>query len=542
VYKITHSGTLSIFAGIGTQTTPTPGPATSSSVGDPEGLAFDAAGNLYIADDHNDYVYKVTPGGTLSIFAGNGTNAAPTPGPATSSSISGVDGLAFDHAGNLYIVSYANNQVYKVTPGGTLSVFAGELGVNAAPTPGPATSSSIGFPEGIAVDKSGNVYVTDDEKEYVNKITPGGTLSVFAGNGSAAKATPGPAAGHPIGVPEYIALDRLGNAYITDIGHDYVYKVAPNGQLSIYAGNGTNAKGTAGPASASAIGAPEAIAVDPQNNVYVSDTHNLYIYKITNPSGYDLVGRDGGVFVFPTGMASGFFGSLPGLHVTVHNIVGIVPSSDYQGYTLVGSDGGVFSFGDTTFVGSLPGIHVSVNNVVGLVPTRSNHGYFLVGSDGGVFAFGDAHFLGSLPGSHISVNNIVGIAATPDDQGYWLVSADGHVYHFGDAANLPNVGAGASPIAGISGAPNGQGAWIVRQNGQVIPEGSALSYGDLPGLHVTPALPIESLVPTAGGNGYWLIGSDGGTFGFGDSTFVGSLPGLGVHVTDIVGAVPTLGG
>src|SRR5262249_34935257 len=150
-----------------------------------------------------------------------------------------------------------------VTPGGTLSVFAGELGINTTPTPGPATSSSIGFPEGIATDESGNVYITDDEGEYVYKVTPGGTLSIFAGNGLDVKATPGPAANHPVGTPEYVAIDSVGNVYITDDNNEYVYKVTPNGQLSIYAGNGTLSKGTAGPAAASAVGSPEAIAVDP---------------------------------------------------------------------------------------------------------------------------------------------------------------------------------------------------------------------------------------------------------------------------------------
>ena len=117
--------------------------------------------------------------------------------------------------------------------------------------------------------------------------------------------------------------------------------------------------------------------------------------SLVPPNGYDLVGSDGGVFVFGN---APFENSLPGLGVHVNNIVGIVPTSNDQGYFLVGSDGGVFAFGNAPFENSLPGLGVHVNNIVGIVPTSNDQGYFLVGSDGGVFAFGNAPFENSLPG------------------------------------------------------------------------------------------------------------------------------------------------
>ena len=254
-------------------------------------------------------------------------------------------------------------------------------------------------------------------------------------------------------------------------------------------------------------------------------------------SGYDLVGSDGGVFVFPTGQASGFFGSLPGIGVHVHDIVGMVPSPDDGGYFLVGSDGGVFAFGDAPFEGSLPGIGVHVADIRAIVPTADNRGYFLVGSDGGVFAFGDARYLGSLPGLGIHVDDVVGIAATPDDAGYWVVDGDGAVHGFGDAPALGSDAGTTSPVSGISATADGGGYWIVTRNGGVSAFGDAVFHGSLPFISQTPAHPVVSLVPTADDGGYWLIGSDGGIFAFG-APFVGSLPGLGIAVTDIVGAVP----
>jgi len=245
--------------------------------------------------------------------------------------------------------------------------------------------------------------------------------------------------------------------------------------------------------------------------------------------GYDLVGSDGGVFVF----GGGFFGSLPGVGVHVNNVTGIVPTASDTGYFLVGSDGGVFAF-NAPFANSLPGIGVHVNDIVGIVPTLNDQGYFLVGRDGGVFSF-NAPFENSLPGIGIYVNDITGIAATADDNGYWLVGSDGSVYAFGDAHSYGNGPAGA---VGITVTHDGGGYWIVGANGAVTAFGDAGKFGDLPSIGVT-VHNIMGIVVSPDSQGYNLIGSDGGTFSFGDATYDGSLPGLGVRVNDVVGAVPT---
>ena len=263
--------------------------------------------------------------------------------------------------------------------------------------------------------------------------------------------------------------------------------------------------------------------------------------------GYDLVGSDGGVFVFPTGQAGGYFGSLPGLGVKVNNVVGIVPTNNYNGYDLVGSDGGVFVFptGQSSgYFGSLPGLGVRVNNIVGIVSTNNFNGYDLVGSDGGVFVFptGQSNgYYGSLPGLGVRVNDIVGIVATPGGGGYFLVGKDGGVFTFGNApylGSLPGNGIHVSDIRGIASTPDGHGYYVVGANGAVYPFGDAKQYGDLPDLGVNVSN-IASIVPTPDGGGYWLIGADGGVFTFGDATFQGSLPGVNVHVGNVVGAVPT---
>ena len=139
--------------------------------------------------------------------------------------------------------------------------------------------------------------------------------------------------------------------------------------------------------------------------------------------GYDVVGQDGGVFVFPEGQSGGFYGSLPGIGVKVNDIVGMVGSPNDRGYFLVGADGGVFAFGDAPFLGSLPGLGVPIDDVSAIASTVDGQGYLLVDRHGGVYAFGDAQFEGSLPAWGVTTSDVVGVAVTPSGDGYWLVGS-----------------------------------------------------------------------------------------------------------------------
>ena len=261
-------------------------------------------------------------------------------------------------------------------------------------------------------------------------------------------------------------------------------------------------------------------------------------HSSTQATGYDLVGSDGGVFVFH----GGFYGSLPGLGIHVDNVVGIAPAANYDGYYLVGSDGGVFSFGDTTYEGSLPGLGIHVNDVVGIVPSSDDKGYFLVGRDGGVFSFGDTAFEGSLPGLGIHVDDVAGIAATPSNTGYWVLQANGQVTGFGDAPDLAQLSPlpesnGATRYVAIVSTSDGQGYWAVTNLGQVFAVGDALWLGNVA---YNPS-PLVSIVPTADNAGYLIVGSNGAIFTMGDAASHGSLLALGiVPSSPIVGAAPTV--
>ena len=279
------SPTLSVIAGTGTDGSPTAGPATSSQLNQPYGVALDASGNVYIADSENNVIERVAPSGTLSIIAGNGTAGPPTagPAPATGSNLNGPSGVAVDSVGNVYIADAANHVIEKVTPSGTLSVIAG-TGEQGSPTAGPATSSSFDYPTGVAVDASNNLYVADLFNNVVEKITPSGTLSIFAGTGTSGVPTAGKATSSQLSYPQGVAVDSVGNVYIADAANHVIEKVTPSGTLSIIAGNGTRGHPTAGPATSSNLNGPSGVAVDFAGNVVIADRDNNVVEKVT-PSG-----------------------------------------------------------------------------------------------------------------------------------------------------------------------------------------------------------------------------------------------------------------
>ncbi len=262
---MTSDGTLSIIG---------------SGLSDPRGVAVDANGNVYIADTYHNEVKKLTPGGTLSIIAGNGNSGPPTAGPATSSDLNNPAGVAVDANGNVYIADSWNNEVEKVTPGGTLSIIAG-TGASGPPTAGPATSSDLNDPLGLASDANGNVYIADSLSDDVVKVTSGGTLSIIAGTGSSGPPTAGQATSSDLDTPFDVGVDANGNVYIADTHNNELERVTPGGTLSIITGTGTGAAPSYGAAATtSAVDGPGGVAVDTSGVLYIADSDNNTIDRV----------------------------------------------------------------------------------------------------------------------------------------------------------------------------------------------------------------------------------------------------------------------
>jgi sugar lactone lactonase YvrE len=233
VKRLAVDGSVTVVAGTGAAGGPTPGPATASALGGPSGLAFDSAGDLYIADGGgagggNPYVEKMALDGTLSIVAGSGTRAQPVAGTATSSPLRAPTGVATDANGNVFIADGAANVVAKVTPAGTLSIFAGRAnGAAGQPTAGTATYSRLNDPTGLATDTAGNLYIADTANNRIEEVTPADRLSVFAGTGvSGAPSYGSSALLSKLSSPEAVALSGAGIAYVANTTHATVDRIA----------------------------------------------------------------------------------------------------------------------------------------------------------------------------------------------------------------------------------------------------------------------------------------------------------------------------
>lgn len=286
IRKVDSKGNISTFAGnSGYGFAGDGGPALSSQLSAPRGISLDSSGNLYLADRWNNRIRKIT-GSTISTIAGNGQgNFGGDGGLATSAQLSYPDGIAVDKAGNVYISDLLNNRVRMVTPTGTISTFAGNGVPGFGGDGGAATSAELNQPAGLAVDSSGNVYIADSNNAVVRKVTPQGVISTVAGTGGTEgySGDGGAATKATLMAPLGVALDAAGNLYIADY-YGWVREVnASTSVITTLAGTGSNGySGDGGPATSAQFYNPISVAVDSSGNVYVADSGNGAVRMIAN--------------------------------------------------------------------------------------------------------------------------------------------------------------------------------------------------------------------------------------------------------------------
>jgi sugar lactone lactonase YvrE len=257
VTTLAGSGLDSLANGIG----------TAASFAYPNGVAVDSKGNIYVSDTGNNLIRMINGGSTVTTFAGGGTGLA-TNGTGTAASFSSPVGLTVDASGNIYVADANNNLIREITPLGVVTTLAGSG--KAAYADGTGTAASFNFPNGVAVDANGNVYVADLINRVIRKITQAGVVTTFAGAGAV-----------NFKAPAGVAVDAIGNVYVADQGTNLISKITPAGVITTLAGSGapgfTNALGTA-----ASFNFPTAVAVDPSGNVFVADRGNQAIRKISS--------------------------------------------------------------------------------------------------------------------------------------------------------------------------------------------------------------------------------------------------------------------
>jgi sugar lactone lactonase YvrE len=342
IRKITPAGEVSTLAGGGIGFSD--GIGSTAKFNHPVDIASDAAGNLYVADTFNDRIRKVTPAGEVSTLAGGGIGFAD--GVGSDARFYLPHGIASDAAGYLYVADSGNNRIRKITPAGEVSTLAGGKEESAN---GIENDARFNDPSGIAIDAAGNLYVADTENHRIRKITPAGEVSTLAG--SEEDFADGIVGDTRFYYPNGVAIDAVGNLYVADTANDRIRKITPAGEVSTLAGGERGFVDGIG--SIAKFNVPYGVASDAAGNLYVADARNHRIRKIT-PAGEvstlagseegfsDGVGSDA-KFYGPEGITIDAAGNLYVVDTRNNSIRKITPAGEVSTLTDgVGSDAEFF--------------------------------------------------------------------------------------------------------------------------------------------------------------------------------------------------------
>lgn len=318
VFKMSSTGTITLLAGTGrVGYAGDGGPAIQAQFNDPQGIAVDFQGHIYVADTGNSLIRVITPDGNINLYAGNAPFGVPTfgwtgdGGPAIGAQLDLPVGMAVDSAGNLYIADSANNAIREVTTGGgNISTIAG-LGPTApgfSGDLGPAYAAALNGPLDVALDKSSNVYIADTNNANVREITAAtGIIATVAGSTAIVSnavvlafgfsGDGGTAITAELAGPAGVAIDSAGNLYIATYSDNRIRVVNLSGIINTFAGNsGYGFAGDGGPAIKSQLSAPRGISVDGAGNLYLADRWNNRIRKIAGGTISTIAGSGQGNF------------------------------------------------------------------------------------------------------------------------------------------------------------------------------------------------------------------------------------------------------
>jgi uncharacterized protein (TIGR03437 family) len=305
------------------------GAASGAGLASPSDVVLDANGNIYIADRDNDRIRKIDPNGVISTYAGKGAPVGDS-GPAANARLDQPSQMAMDSAGNLYVADAGNHRVRKIAPDGTISTFAGNGRAGFSGDGGSATSASLNTPLDVKLDSAGNVYIVQADDARVRKVSPSGIITTIAGGG-ATRQDGVLATNTSLDYATTLAVDAAGNVYVGEVDFGTIRKIAPNGIISTFAGNGTRGySGDGGPATAAALsGTFNAMLVDAAGNLLITDADSNRVRKVDTKgiitafagsgaepqSVADLLAGDGGpatqaILLKPSGLAQDRAGNI----------------------------------------------------------------------------------------------------------------------------------------------------------------------------------------------------------------------------------------
>jgi sugar lactone lactonase YvrE len=315
VRRVTTDGRITTYAGTGEAGyTGNGGPATQAQMRDTFGVAMDSRGNVYVSEVLNGVVRRISPDGRISLFAGNGrTEPARNSGiPATATSVGYPKSLAVDRQDNVYICDQDYNFVYRVTPQGVLSVIAGTGRSESSGDNGLAIQASLNSPADVAVDAAGNIYISERLGHRIRRINPQGVITTFAGNGQPGQTPDGiDATFSQFNRPHGLFL--IGNELYVADSWNHRIKVIRNGTVTTVAGTTQGFSGDGGPALQARFNEPMGVTADAAGNLIISDTMNRRLRRLTRATGRldTIAGAGDALLTGDSGPALGAFLLLP---------------------------------------------------------------------------------------------------------------------------------------------------------------------------------------------------------------------------------------
>jgi len=320
VRKISASKSVTTFAGSGTVGI-TNDTGIKARLNHPLGLAIDKAGNLYVGDSKNNMIRKITPGGVVSLYAGSGLLGSAN-GPDSTATFNYPNGIAVDDSGYVYVADASNNMIRKISPRGTVSTLAGSGVIGLAD--GTGSAAMFDYPTGIAIDSNRNLYVTDETNHLIRKVTQAGVVTTYAGTGTAGNVDDTGIAAS-FAQPYGISIDAAQNLYVAEIGSDVIRMITPTKQVMTLAGTA----GVTGLADGIKFDAefnnPTGVIPDGTGNLYVADWNNNMIRKVV--LGYTSVfsvNKLGRVAIYPNPVHDEL--NVPthiGDRVVIYNVAGV---------------------------------------------------------------------------------------------------------------------------------------------------------------------------------------------------------------------------
>ncbi len=279
IQKINASGQVGLLAGTSGTAGSADGTGAAARFNQPGGLALPGSGVVIVADTANATLRSITSAGVVTTLAGSAGNRGSVDGAGSTATFSGLTGLAVDSSGTVFVAGAMNDLIRKVTSSGAVSTLAGSAGVTGS-TDGTGSAARFNFPTGAAVDDAGNIYVADTTNNLIRKVTSGGVVTTLAGVFGVTGSTDGTGNQALFNHPGGLTIGAFGALYLTDTGNSTIRKITPAGVVTTVAGM-PGVAGLQDGTDNALFNQPRALTVDASGALYVADTGNAAIRKIT---------------------------------------------------------------------------------------------------------------------------------------------------------------------------------------------------------------------------------------------------------------------